>query len=71
MAAAREKQRTHRDKKLAKLKAKTYPSMALVEPMEVDNASEKKKIVQKVKVSTKSRSALIPSEGRSMGMDLD
>lgn len=64
MAASREKLRTHRRKKLEKT------SVKLVEPMQVESA-EPEMVREKIKVSTKSRSALIPGEGRSMDMDLD
>ncbi len=64
MAASREKLRTHRKKKLEKA------SVKLVEPMEVES-TEPVMVREKIKVSTKSRSALIPGEGRSMDMDLD
>ena len=64
MAASREKLRTHRKKKLEK------NSVKLVEPMQVESA-EPEMVREKIKVSTKSRSALIPGEGRSMDMDLD
>ncbi|KAF7792953.1 hypothetical protein EIP86_004056 [Pleurotus ostreatoroseus] len=64
MAASREKLRTHRKKKLEKT------SVKLVGPMQVESA-EPEMVREKIKVSTKSRSALIPGEGRSMDMDLD
>ncbi|KAI0797998.1 ribosomal protein L24e-domain-containing protein [Abortiporus biennis] len=66
MAAAREKLRTHRKKKLEKIKASA--SVKLVEPMAVDE-TETIKVREKIKVS--SRSALVPGEGRSMGMEID
>jgi len=65
MAAAREKQRAHRKKKLA---AKS--SVTLVEPMSIESP-ETEKILEKIKVPVKARSALIQGEGRSMGMDID
>jgi len=65
MAAAREKQRAHRRKKLA---AKS--SVTLVEPMSVESP-ETEKVLEKIKVPVKARSALIQGEGRSMGMDID
>lgn len=71
MAAAREKQRAHRDKKLAKLKAKTTALDDLLQPMEIDGDLKKNAVAHKIKVSTSSRSALVRSEGRSMGMELD
>lgn len=63
MAAAREKLRTHRKKKLEK-----STSVKLVEPMAMD---EPPKIKEKIKVPVKSRSALVSGEGRSMGMEID
>lgn len=65
MAASREKLRAHRKKKLEK-----SASVKLVEPMAMDTADEEK-VREKIKVPTKSRSALIAGEGRSMGMDID
>ncbi|KAI0082631.1 hypothetical protein K474DRAFT_1632806 [Panus rudis PR-1116 ss-1] len=66
MAASREKLRAHRKKKLEKAKA----SVTLVEPMDVESA-ETEKVRERIKVPAKSRSALIPGEGRTMGMDID
>ena len=68
MAVAREKQRTHRKKKLEGMKTKT--SVILVEPISAD-IQEPEKTPQKIKVPTKARSALIQGEGRSMDMDID
>lgn len=65
MLASREKLRTHRKKKL-----EAKASVKLVEPMQVE-AAEPEAIREKIKVSAKSRSALVPGEGRSMGMDID
>ena len=65
MAASRVKLRAHRKKKLEK-----SASVKLVEPMAMDTADEEK-VREKIKVPTKSRSALIAGEGRSMGMDID
>jgi len=65
MAAAREKQRTHRKKKLEQ---KT--SVSLVEPMSVESP-ETEVILEKMKVPVKAKSALIQGEGRTMGMDID
>ncbi|KAH9935005.1 ribosomal protein L24e-domain-containing protein [Fomitopsis serialis] len=67
MAASKEKLRTHRKKKL---EAAKKASVKLVEPMAIESP-EKEKIREKIKVSAKSRSALIPGEGRSMGMEID
>lgn len=66
MAAAREKQLAHRKKKLEKKKA----TMDLVQPMSVETP-ETEKILEKIKVPVKAKSALIQGEGRSMGMDID
>lgn len=65
MAASREKLLAHRRKKLGE---KT--SIKLVKPisMEVQDTSM---VREKIKVPTKSRSALVPGEGRSMGMEVD
>jgi large subunit ribosomal protein L24e len=65
MAAAREKVRAHR-KKMVEGK----PSVKLVQPLVVQTP-EKVAVREKIKVSVKTRSALIPGEGRSMGMDID
>ncbi|KAK7054764.1 ATPase-activating ribosome biosynthesis protein [Paramarasmius palmivorus] len=67
MAASREKQRAHRKKTLEAAKAS---STKLVEPMDTSMA-EPSMVKEKIKVSSKSRSALVPSEGRSMTMDID
>ena len=64
MAAARENQRAHRKKKLEKT------SVTLVEPMSVESP-ETELVLEKIKVPVKAKSALIQSEGRSMGMDID
>ncbi|KAG0707675.1 ribosomal protein L24e-domain-containing protein [Suillus ampliporus] len=64
MAVAREKQRTHRTKKLA---AKSL-SVKLVEPTAMEETNE---VLEKIKVPAKSRSALMQGQGRSMGMDID
>ncbi|KAH7889361.1 ribosomal protein L24e-domain-containing protein [Phlebopus sp. FC_14] len=66
MAAAREKQLAHRAKKLA---AKST-SVKLVEPMAVESP-QTEKVLEKIKVPAKSRTALMPGEGQSMGMDID
>lgn len=67
MAASREKLLTHRRKKLA-LADKT--SVKLVEPMVLDS-EETSMVQEKIKVPVKSRSALVPGDGRSMGMHID
>lgn len=66
MAVAREKQRAHRAKKLAAKSA----SVNLVEPMAVESPSTKKEL-EKIKVLSKNRSALVKGDGQSMGMDVD
>jgi len=62
VAAAREKQRAHRKKKLAAIKA----SVKLHEPMAVDSVER-----EKIKVPAKARSALVQGDGRSMSMVVD
>ena len=64
MAASREKLRAHRKKKLEKA------SVKLVEPVATET-EEGEKVREKIRVPAKSRSALVPGEGRSMGMDVD
>lgn len=66
MAVSKEKLRAHRKKKLEKKTA----SVKLVEPMATDTTG-REKVREKIRVSTKPRSALIPGEGRSMGMEID
>lgn len=66
MAASREKLRAHRKKKLEKAKT----AVKLVEPTTMESSGAEK-IREKIKVQTKARSALVPGEGRSMGMDID
>jgi large subunit ribosomal protein L24e len=65
MAAAREKLKTHRRKTAQKHVA----NVKLLEPTDV-RTEEASMIVEKIRVPTKSRSALIPGEGRSMAMDM-
>ncbi|KAH9843043.1 ribosomal protein L24e-domain-containing protein [Rhodofomes roseus] len=67
MAASKEKLRAHRKRKL---EAAKKVSVKLTEPMVVESP-QKEKVREKIKVSAKSRSALIPGEGRSMGMEVD
>lgn len=67
MAASREKLKAHRKKKLEKVKA----SVKLVEPVAMEISEDTERLREKIKVPAKSRSALIPGEGRSMGMDID
>ena len=67
MAVSRAKLLAHRKKKLG---VATDP-IKLVQPMEglsVEPAQEK--IKEKVRVQTR-KSALVPSEGKSMGMEID
>jgi len=66
MAVAREKQRAYRAKKLAAKLA----SVRLVEPMAMESPSSEKRL-EKIKVPSKSRSALIKGDGQSMSMDVD
>jgi large subunit ribosomal protein L24e len=65
MAAAREKQRAHRKKKM---EGKTFVS--LVEPESVESP-ETEMALEKIKVPINAKSALIQGGGRSMGMDID
>ncbi|KAK0450943.1 ribosomal protein L24e-domain-containing protein [Armillaria borealis] len=67
MLASREKLKAHRKKTK---EAAKLSSSALVEPMAVESP-ESSKIREKIKVPSKSRSALIQGEGRSMTMDID
>ena len=62
MAVSKEKLRAHRKKNLEKIKS----SVKLVQPVE---AEESIKVRERIKVRT--TSALVPGEGRSMGMDID
>ncbi|KAI0065394.1 hypothetical protein BV25DRAFT_1880186 [Artomyces pyxidatus] len=64
MVASREKLRAHRKKSAA-----TKSSVQLLEPISAEASGSRVK--EKVKVPTKSRSALIAGEGRTMGMDID
>lgn len=66
MAASRAKHRAHREKVIAAAKS----SVKLVEPMAVESPGTTK-VREKIKIQGKARSALVPGEGRSMGMDLD
>ncbi|EJD05776.1 uncharacterized protein FOMMEDRAFT_78680 [Fomitiporia mediterranea MF3/22] len=67
LAASRAKLLAHRRKK----KLATPSSVKLLQPMAALSVEEEpEKIKQKVRVSTK-KSALVPSEGRSMGMEID
>ncbi|KAI0093681.1 ribosomal protein L24e-domain-containing protein [Irpex rosettiformis] len=67
MRVAKDKLTAHRKKKRQLEKA---TSVKLIEPVAMES-EEPERIREKVKVSAKSRSALIPGEGRSMGMDID
>ena len=61
MAVAREKLKAHRKRKLEKT------SVKLLQPI----TPEAQMVKEKIKVATKTRSALVAGEGRSMGMDID
>ena len=61
MAVAREKLKTHRKRKLEKT------SVKLLQPI----TPEAEKVKEKIKIATKTRSALVAGEGMSMGMDID
>ncbi|KAI0748138.1 ribosomal protein L24e-domain-containing protein [Daedaleopsis nitida] len=61
MAVAREKLKAHRKRKLEKT------SVKLLQPI----TPESQKVKEKIKIATKTRSALVAGEGQSMGMDLD
>lgn len=65
MAAAREKHLAARAKKR---QAKVDTSEPLVEPVQLAEPIKEK---QKMRIATKKHSALVPSGGQSMGMDLD
>jgi large subunit ribosomal protein L24e len=65
MAAAKAKQRAHRQKALKDVK---LSSVKLHEPMAVE---ESPKVKEKIKILPKSRSALVHGDGRSMGMEVD
>ncbi|KAJ6572906.1 ribosomal protein L24e-domain-containing protein [Mycena sp. CBHHK59/15] len=65
MAMSRDKHRAHRKKVLEAAKS----SVKLVKPM--TEGPETSTTREKVKVPSKSRSALVQGEGRSMGMDID
>jgi len=66
MAVSRAKQRAHRKKVADSAKS----SVKLVEPIVVESPGTTK-VREKIKVPAKARSALVPGEGRSMGMDID
>ena len=63
MLASKEKLRAHRKRAAEKSAVK------LLEPATAD--ASKTKIREKIKVQSRSKSALIAGEGRSMGMDID
>ena len=72
MSAAREKIRTARRKKKiaqAKKDAEYVPSTELIQPITQEMDAIKEKI--KVPVKSNRKSALLPSEGKHMGMDID
>ncbi|KAH6918509.1 ribosomal protein L24e-domain-containing protein [Coprinopsis sp. MPI-PUGE-AT-0042] len=64
MATARAKHKAHRAKMLEKAKTS---STKLREPVKQPTLASP----EKIKVAVKSRSALVPGGGRSMGMDID
>ncbi|KAJ6547633.1 ribosomal protein L24e-domain-containing protein [Mycena capillaripes] len=66
MAVSRDKHRAHRRKVLEAAKSS---AVKLLQP--TTGTPEASKTREKVKVSSKSRSALVQGEGRSMGMDID
>lgn len=69
MAASRAKLLAHRQKKKSAIQTST--SVKLVQPMSTLSVeATPEKVREKVRVSSK-KSALIPGEGRSMGMDID
>lgn len=63
MLASKDKLRAHR-KRVAEKSA-----IKLLEPATAD--ASKIKVREKIKVQSRSKSALIAGEGRSMGMDID
>jgi large subunit ribosomal protein L24e len=65
MAASRAKKLAYRKKTVA---ASTL-SAKLLQP--IDKSREKLKVREKITVPSKVKSALIPGEGRSMGMEID
>jgi large subunit ribosomal protein L24e len=65
MAASRAKKLAYRKKTVA---ASTL-SVKLLQP--IDKSREKLKVREKITVPSKAKSALIPGEGRSMGMEID
>jgi len=67
MALSRDKHRAHRKKVLEA--AKSSAVNKLLKP--TTTSPESSKIREKVKAPSKSRSALVQGEGRSMGMDID
>jgi len=60
MAASREKQKAHRKKAVEAIKA----SAKLHEPIQTEPLKEK------IRVPVKAKPALVPGEGRSMGMEI-
>lgn len=64
MTVAKEKARAHRRKTIAD---KESVSTKLVEPITASAAP----ILERVKVKSLVRSALVPGEGQSMGMEID
>jgi large subunit ribosomal protein L24e len=66
MALARDKHRAHRKKKLEDAKSS---AVKLLQPTTA--TPEASKTREKIKVASKSRSALVQGEGRAMGMEID
>ncbi|KAJ7709833.1 ribosomal protein L24e-domain-containing protein [Mycena rosella] len=66
MALSRDKHRAHRKKVLEAAKASGVKQ--LLQPA---TSPESSKTREKVKISSKARTALVQGEGRSMGMDMD
>jgi len=66
MALARDKHRAHRKKKLEEAKSS---AVKLLQP--TTSTPEASKTREKIRVVSKSRSALVQGEGRSMGMEID
>jgi len=66
MAISREKHKAHR----RKVQEAKKVSLELVQPTSVESP-QATKIREKIKISKKGTTALVPGEGRSMGMDID
>jgi large subunit ribosomal protein L24e len=66
MAISREKHKAHRRKVLEANEV----SLDLVQPTSIESPQATKSR-EKIKISKKATTALVPGEGRSMGMDID